>query len=95
MLTKRNYSGREKPKRQPKVEVPSTITAVNGHEDEYSLDNQGFQFIKHTTNTNWDDTESIKRDHYPEMAKLLEEVILGNKNLYVNCNPTSTSEHCD
>lgn len=63
------------------MEVPTSITTVNGHEDEYSLDTQGFQFVKHTTDMNWDDAEAIKRDHYPEMAKLLEEVVLSNKGL--------------
>lgn len=64
--------------------VPTTITNVNGHEDEFSLDCQGFQYVRHKAAIeNFDDFEKVKREHYPEMEKLLWEVLASNPKLYV------------
>ncbi|CCF41499.1 hypothetical protein CH063_11758 [Colletotrichum higginsianum] len=54
--------GPEPGKPQPKVEIPTTITDVTGREDEFTLDVQGFHYVKHESQvTNWDDDEEIKR----------------------------------
>lgn len=62
--------------------VPTTITNVNGREAEFSLDCQGFQYVRHKTALeNFDDFEQVKREHYPEMEKLLWSVLATNSKL--------------
>lgn len=72
-------------KPQPKVEIPTTITDVTGREDEFTLDVQGFHYVKHESQvTNWDDDEEIKRVNYPEMEKLCWKIMTETENLYAN-----------
>lgn len=51
------------------------IENVRGKEDQYTLDNAGFQFLKapakHTAFTNDDD---IEREYYPESIELIKKV---------------------
>lgn len=52
-----------------------TVRDVNGHEDEYSLDGNGFQFHRHTANEkDFLDDEQIKQGYYKETEQLLKDV---------------------
>ncbi|OLN97836.1 hypothetical protein CCHL11_02628 [Colletotrichum chlorophyti] len=69
-------------KPQPKVAIPTTITDITGREDEFTLDVQGFHYVKHESQvTNWDDDEEIKRVNYPEMKELCWKVLSETENL--------------
>ena len=51
------------------------IHNIRGHEDEFDLNTQGFQFGKHpTVEKDFDDVDRIKRVVYPETEELLKEV---------------------
>lgn len=56
---------------------PITIYAVNGKEHEYTLDNNGFQFVQHQSNleeTDFRSQESIIGNYYPEVVRLLKNL---------------------
>ncbi|KAJ5933567.1 hypothetical protein N7454_005896 [Penicillium verhagenii] len=56
------------------VALPATIHDVSGHEQDYSLDGQGFQFYYHKSQEkDFLDDEQIKRDYYPETEQLLKD----------------------
>ncbi|WDK22565.1 CmcJ catalyzes late reaction in the cephamycin biosynthetic pathway [Colletotrichum graminicola] len=78
--------GPEPGKPQPKIEIPTTITDITGREDEFTLDVQGFHYVKHESQvTNWDDDEEIKRVNYPEMEKLCCKVLAETENMPKPC----------
>ncbi|GJC89000.1 hydroxylase/desaturase asaB [Colletotrichum liriopes] len=78
--------GPEPGKPQPKIEIPTTITDITGREDEFTLDVQGFHYVKHESQvTNWDDDEEIKRVNYPEMEKLCWKVLSETENMPKPC----------
>ncbi|KAK1513745.1 cephamycin biosynthesis protein CmcJ [Colletotrichum paranaense] len=78
--------GPEPGKPQPKVEIPTTITDITGREDEFTLDVQGFHYVKHQSRlTNWDDDEEIKRVNYPEMEELCYKVLSETENMPKPC----------
>ncbi|OTB08297.1 hypothetical protein M426DRAFT_316926 [Hypoxylon sp. CI-4A] len=53
---------------------PVHITAVNGHEDEYTLDKNGFQYHRHVSNEkDFLDDDHIKAVYYPETEQLLKD----------------------
>jgi hypothetical protein len=48
---------------------------VRGHEEEYKLDEHGFQFIKHETpETNWDDYQQICQVYNPQCEELFRKL---------------------
>ncbi|RAK80176.1 putative methionine permease [Aspergillus fijiensis CBS 313.89] len=60
---------------RPSESVPTTIHDVSGHEAEYTLDGNGFQFHPHVSaEKDFLDDEQIKRVYYPEVDRLLKEV---------------------
>ncbi|KDN68112.1 putative CmcJ catalyzes late reaction in the cephamycin biosynthetic pathway [Colletotrichum sublineola] len=78
--------GPEPGKPQPKIEIPTTITDITGREDEFTLDVQGFHYVKHQSQVkNWDDDEEIKRVNYPEMEKLCWKVLSETENMPKPC----------
>ncbi|UQC91479.1 cephamycin biosynthesis protein CmcJ [Colletotrichum lupini] len=78
--------GPEPGKPQPKVEIPTTITDITGREDEFTLDVQGFHYVKHQSRlTNWDDDEEIKRVNYSEMEELCYKVLSETENMPKPC----------
>ncbi|KAL2882698.1 hypothetical protein SGCOL_001906 [Colletotrichum sp. CLE4] len=78
--------GPEPGKPQPKVEIPTTITDITGRENDFTLDVQGFHYVKHQSQiTNWDDDEEIKRVNYPEMEKLCYKVLSETENMPTPC----------
>lgn len=59
---------------KPSISLPVTIHDVSGHELDYSLDGNGFQFYYHeSTEKEFLDNEKIEREYYPETEKLLKD----------------------
>lgn len=72
----------EKPKRQPKIATPVSIKNVRGREGDFTLDKQGFQYVKHKSKfTSFNDDELVKREHYAELEVMLQEVLENTKGL--------------
>ncbi|KAJ5523640.1 hypothetical protein N7513_004658 [Penicillium frequentans] len=56
------------------VALPTLIHDVSGHELDYTLDGQGFQFYYHKSREkDFLDDEQIKREYYPETEQLLKD----------------------
>jgi hypothetical protein len=59
---------------RPAVTLPVTIHDVSGHELEYTLDKNGFQFYYHESKEkDFVDDEKIKAEYYPEVEQLLKD----------------------
>ncbi|PWY87398.1 7alpha-cephem-methoxylase P8 chain related protein [Aspergillus heteromorphus CBS 117.55] len=59
---------------RPLTALPVTINDVSGHELDYTLDGNGFQFYYHTSQEkDFEDDEKIKREYYPEIEQLLKD----------------------
>ena len=60
-----------------------TVRDARGREDEFSLDKNGFQFVKYpSVEKEFDDDERIQNVYYPEVEKLLKEVA-GAKRVFI------------
>ncbi|RDW67421.1 uncharacterized protein DSM5745_09287 [Aspergillus mulundensis] len=67
-------------RKQPIETVPVTITDVSGHELDYTLDGNGFQYYYHeSAEKKFADDEQIKRVYYPETEKLLKDATGASK----------------
>ncbi|KAF8584679.1 hypothetical protein K439DRAFT_1389312 [Ramaria rubella] len=56
------------------------IENVRGKEDAYSIDTTGFQYIVHpSVHTKFDNEEDIKKEYYPECAKILKTTTGANR----------------
>lgn len=77
-----NYAGStDSYRKQPHEIFPVTIHDVSGHELDYTLDKNGFQYYYHTSaEKDFLDDEHIKRIYYPETEQLL-------KDAYVSPSP--------
>lgn len=69
------------------VALPTLIHDVSGHELDYTLDGQGFQFYYHKSREkDFLDDEQIKREYYPETEQLLKDAyvvyLIGNAHSY-------------
>lgn len=61
--------------KRPSISVDVVVQDVSGHENEYTLDKNGFQFVQHTSQEkNFDDEERITGVYYAEVEQLLKEV---------------------
>ena len=63
-------------------DVPREVEVhdIRGHEDEYTLDKNGFQVVKHVaTEKEFNDEERIKTKYYKEVEDLLKEVTGAHK----------------
>lgn len=59
---------------QPTETIPVTIHDVSGHELDYTLDGNGFQYYYHdSAEKDFLDDEQIKRVYYPETEQLLKD----------------------
>ncbi|PYH98117.1 hypothetical protein BO71DRAFT_317110 [Aspergillus ellipticus CBS 707.79] len=68
------YVGKPETYERPVTALPVTITDVSGHELDYTLDGNGFQFYYHTSQEkDFVDDEKIKREYYPEIEQLLKD----------------------
>ncbi|KAI1470528.1 uncharacterized protein F4812DRAFT_268902 [Daldinia caldariorum] len=63
---------------RPHIPQQTIIHDVTGEEDQYTLDNHGFQFLRHESATktlqDFQDEEHVKAEYYPESIRLLKEV---------------------
>lgn len=72
-----------------------TVHDVNGHEDDFSLDGNGFQFHSHTANEkDFLDDEQIKQGYYKETEQLLKDVYVLNRltHKHPTVNPRLTDQ---
>jgi hypothetical protein len=54
---------------------PTQITDVSGHEEEFSLEKQGFTYIHHESKEKeFADDEATKERLYPEVIEMLKEL---------------------
>ncbi|KAK5727134.1 hypothetical protein LTR15_003026 [Elasticomyces elasticus] len=70
------YAGTVGDKRRAHVPMPTTILDIRGHESDFSLDKQGFQFANHGTEVKgeqFEDEEIVKSIYYQECAELVME----------------------
>lgn len=59
---------------RPSDPVDVVVRDVRGKEAEFSLDGQGFQFVKHESEEKkFVDEEKIKEQYYPEVEQLLKD----------------------
>lgn len=71
----------EPPTGKPKDNIgrephPVVVHDVRGRESEFTLDNAGFQFVKHTSQEKaFDDEEHIKEVYYKEVEELLKREV--------------------
>ena len=59
------------------IQVPRefAIENIRGKEDQYNIDNAGFQFVRNKpTHTKFTDNEQIKKEYYPESIALLKKL---------------------
>lgn len=68
------YVGKPETYYRPSVTLPVTVHDISGHELEYTLDKNGFQFYHHKSKEkDFLDDEKIKREYYPETEQLLKD----------------------
>ncbi|KAF2645884.1 hypothetical protein P280DRAFT_442836 [Massarina eburnea CBS 473.64] len=68
------YTDRPETYNRASEEHPATVRDVRGQEDKYTLDGNGFQFYKHTSEEKaFIDDDEIKRVYYPETEQLLKD----------------------
>ena len=69
------WPGLVKALRIPRVMVKTKVADVRGHESEFSLDKQGFQWVHWPPAlSKWNNDEEIQRVYYPDMEALLKKV---------------------
>ncbi|KAL3440523.1 amino acid permease-domain-containing protein [Aspergillus insuetus] len=67
-------------KLQPIETIPVTIHDISGHELEYTLDGNGFQYYYHeSAEKEFVDDEQIKKVYYPETEQLLKDATGASK----------------
>lgn len=60
--------------KRPSIALTVTVHDVTGHENEYDLDQNGFQFVQHASEEKvFDDEERIKILYYAEVEQLLKD----------------------
>jgi hypothetical protein len=70
-----NYVGKAQTFDRPVDSKPATVHDVRGSEDQYTLDNKGFQFVNHVSQEkDFIDEEQIKTKYYAETEELLKKV---------------------
>lgn len=54
---------------------PVTVRDITGEEDRYTLDQHGFQLVRHASRqTSFPDEQSVSGDYYRECEQLLRDV---------------------
>jgi hypothetical protein len=68
------YVGRPETYERPTTELAVTVHDVSGHELDYTLDKNGFQYYYHESREkDFVDDEQIKKEYYPETEQLLKD----------------------
>lgn len=60
------------------------ITDVTGHEDDFNLQTQGIEFVRHESSLKdeeFDDENIVKRGYYQEILDLTKQVVERNPKL--------------
>ncbi|KAI0379212.1 hypothetical protein F5Y04DRAFT_290427 [Hypomontagnella monticulosa] len=82
---------------RPHIPQQLVVHDVTGEEDKYSLDNHGFQFLRHaskvTSLQDFQDEELVKAEYYPESVELLKSVT-GASRIFIfdhktRCGPSN------
>ncbi|KAI1098326.1 amino acid permease-domain-containing protein [Jackrogersella minutella] len=74
------YTDKPETYERPVASHPVHITDVRGHESEYTLDGNGFQYVSHVAQEkDFEDDEHIKAVYYPETEQLLKDVTGASK----------------
>lgn len=69
-----NYVTRPESYERPSVELAVTVHDVSGHELDYTLDKNGFQYYYHESREkDFLDDEKIASEYYPETEQLLKD----------------------
>ncbi|KAE8353800.1 hypothetical protein BDV28DRAFT_132447 [Aspergillus coremiiformis] len=69
-----SYVARPDTYERPTIELPVTVHDVSGHELDYTLDQNGFEYYYHKSQEkDFLDDEKIKREYYPETEQLLKD----------------------
>lgn len=66
------------------IDIPVTIDDIRGHELEYTLDENAFTALKsvpESAEKDFSDDESVKKNYYPEVEKLLLDNVPGSKRI--------------
>jgi len=68
------YVGKADNVDRPHAAVSTTIHDISGDEEKYTLDGNGFQYVKHESKEKeFRDDEKIKAEYYPEVEQLLKD----------------------
>ncbi|KAJ5986634.1 hypothetical protein N7451_010999 [Penicillium sp. IBT 35674x] len=71
-----NYVNKPETYEREAAVLPTTIHDISGHELDYTLDGQGFQFYYHESKEkDFLDDEKLKREYYPETEQLLKDAV--------------------
>lgn len=69
----------------PRLERPMVIRDVSENMEHFTLDKQGFQYVKHELKVaddfDWEDKELIQEELYPIMRELCKETLKNVKGL--------------
>lgn len=69
------YVGKPETFQRPRDTHKVVIHDVSGEEDKYTLDEQGFQFLKHVSSEkDFVDDDKVKNGYYKEVDQLLKDV---------------------
>ena len=69
-----SYVGKPETYERPSTVFNVTVNDTRGHEQEYTLDKQGFQFYKRASvEKAFEDDDHIKEVYYPEVEQLLKD----------------------
>lgn len=61
--------------KRPSVSINVIVQDITGHEDEYTLDRNGFQFVHHISQEKeFDDEGRITSGYYTEVEQLLKDM---------------------
>jgi hypothetical protein len=69
------YTDRPETFKRPSEAHPATVLDVRGHEKEYTLDGNGFQFLSNSANEkDFLDDNKIESGYYAEVEQLLKDM---------------------
>ncbi|KAG6364138.1 hypothetical protein INS49_005736 [Diaporthe citri] len=72
------------PVQTPKQDYPVLITDVTGHEDDFNLQTQGIEFVRHESSLKdeeFDNEDLVRKTYYQEILDLTKQVLEQNPKL--------------
>ena len=68
---------------RPSETLDVTVHDIRGHEDQYSLDKNGFQVYSHVSvEKDFVDEDQIKAQYYPETEQLLKDAYASQSSVH-------------